>query len=91
MSTNENDRMAGQITEKIMTTPQSPPPFCISCKHYVPGPDGNDGSDKSKEPPTCKLAKFMDLVTGNTFQGYCVDFRREGMPCGFSGKLFEAK
>lgn len=70
---------------------QSTPPFCVNCSHFMPGEDGNDGSDKSKEPPRCSKARFLDLVSGKEFLAYCTDFRHDGTPCGMEGRFFESK
>lgn len=67
------------------------PPFCVNCQHYLPGQDGNDGSDKSKEPPRCAKAKFLDLVSGKQFLAYCTEFRHDTSPCGVQARLFEPK
>jgi hypothetical protein len=67
------------------------PPFCINCKHYLPGPDGNDGTDMTKDKPRCGKAKFLDVVSGKDFQAYCADFRNPEAPCGTEARFFEAK
>jgi len=46
--------------------------------------------DLTQEPPRCKLATFMDLVSGKNYQAFCKDFRQQHMPCGFEAKLFES-
>lgn len=79
------------LLDNAVTEPQPPPSFCVNCRHYLPGPDGNDGSDKTKEPPTCGATKFIDLVSGKEFKAYCRDYRHPQAPCGQDARFFEPK